>query len=275
RAEGDAKRARKILCLPEMGRIFVRQTLEQRLIRTCFANSRLIKEHESLQIDFPDADLRRKRHECWQFFDSLLQAGEPDGDLRLSVSLSLLQFAKRAHVSYYAAEIIFAPNGFEGLAVRCIERYAKLVEFGRDQRASVPFTEDSPVGVEQNVDAAVLQVSDHARQVCDQHRLADTMQHRSHKIGHLIDNQSEQFPAHVRRRLEFLVGARTRGAQQIATIGHFQINAYRRTGGNLGALALYRFVVAAWIDARVNGRIATADAHCDRPKAVVCFRYAT
>ena len=150
----------------------------------------------------------------------------------------LLQFAKRAHVTHDAGKIISAPDGLEAFAVRRIKRYAQLIELSADQRAPVAFAEDGPVGVEQDVDPAVLQISHHARQVCDQHRFADTVQHRPHKIRHLIDNRPEQFPTHICRRLEFLVSARTGGAQQIATIGHFQIKADRRTDGDLGALAV-------------------------------------
>ena len=168
------------------------------------------------------------------------------------VSLPLLQLAKRANIAHDAAEIIPAANGLETLAVRRIKRYAQLIELGGDQRAAVAFAEDRPVGVEQHVDAAILQISHHARQVRDQHRLADAVQHRPRKIGHLIDDRCEQVPAHIRRRLELLVGAGTGGAQQIAAIGHFQIKADRRTDGDLGALAVYRFVIAARIDARAS-----------------------
>ena len=153
----------------------------------------------------------------------------------------LLQFAKRAHVTYNAGKIIPAPNGLEALAVRRIKRYAQLIELGGDQRTAISFAEDRPVGVEQHVDAAILQISHHAREVRHQHRFADTMQHSPRKIGHLIDNRCEQVPAHICRRLELLVSAGTGGAQQIAAIGHFKIKADRRTDGGLGTLAVYRF----------------------------------
>src|SRR6185295_1653064 len=77
---------------------------------------------------------------------------------------------------------------------------------------------------------------------------------------------------HICRRLELLVSARAGGAQQIAAIGDFQVDADRRVGGRLGALALDRFVVAARIDACVNNRIAAANTHYDRPVPAAFFR---
>src|SRR4029079_13782359 len=189
------------------------------------------------------------------------------------MSLPVLQLAKGANIAHNAAEIVPATNGLETFPVRRIKRYAQLIEPGGDQRTPVAFAEDCPVGVEQDVSAAILQISHHARQVCDQHRLADAMQHGPRKIRHLIDNRCEQVPIHIRRRLEVLVGAGTGGAQQIAAIGDFQIDADRRADGDLGALALYRFVVAARIDARVNNRVAAGSAHCDRLIPAALLRY--
>src|SRR5215467_7836944 len=107
------------------------------------------------------------------------------------------------------------------------------------------------------------------RQVRDQHWLADTVQHRPRKIGNLIYNRFEQFPTHVCGRLKFLVGARTRGAQQIAAIGHFQIKTNWRTVRDLCALALYRFVIAARIYGQFNERVIAGRDHCDRPVSAV------
>src|SRR6185312_3756181 len=99
-----------------MGRLALGQFLEQRLIRARLANRLLVKEDEPLQIDFLDADLSRNFHECRKLRDGLFQAGEPDGNLRLVVSLPLLQLAKRAHVASDAAEIIPAADRLERLA---------------------------------------------------------------------------------------------------------------------------------------------------------------
>src|SRR6187401_574848 len=99
RAEGDAKRARQILGLPEIACLFACQALEQRLIRPCFADRRLAEEDKSLQIDFLDADFRRQPHECGQFHDRFLQARKPDRDLRLRMSLPVLQLAKGANIA--------------------------------------------------------------------------------------------------------------------------------------------------------------------------------
>jgi hypothetical protein len=133
----------------------------------------------------------------------------------------------------------------------------------------VALTEDRSIGVEQDVNAAILQVSDHPGQVRDQHRLADAVQNRPREIGDLIDNRHEQLPAHVCRRLEFLVGARTGGAQQIAAVGHFQIEADRRSLGDLGALARNRFVIAARVERRVRVLRFARKAHCTIPASVV------
>ena len=109
--------------------------------------------------------------------------------------------------------------------------------------------------------------------VSDQHRLADAMQDRPRKIGNLVDDRREQVPAHVCRRLQFLVGARTSGAQQIAAVGHFQIEADRRPLRDLGALARDRLVIAARIEGRASAWHFAEKAHGDNPaSAVRCMR---
>ena len=57
------------------------------------------------------------------------------------------------------------------------------------------------------------------------------MQDDAIDVRQLIDNAGEQFPAHVGRRLELLVGAGTGGAQQVAPIGCLEIKANRLLGG--------------------------------------------
>ena len=191
------------------------------------------------------------------------------------VSLPLLQFAKRANIADDAAEIIPATNGLETLAVRRIKRYAQLIKRGGDQRTAISLAEDRPVGVEQHVDTAIFQISHHAREVRHQHRFADTMQHSPRKIGHLIDNRCEQVPAHICRRLEFLVSAGTGSAQQIAAIGHFKIKADGRTDSGLGTLAVYGFVIAARIDTHASKGIAAGSTHRDHPVLAARCRYAS
>src|SRR5262245_66497836 len=93
------------------------------------------------------------------------------------------------------------------------------------------------------------------------------MQHSPGKIGQLVDNRPEQVPAHVCRRLELLVSARAGGAQEIAAIGDFQMDADRWVSGYFGALAFDRFMVASRIAALVSKRITDGRAHCDRARA--------
>ena len=57
------ERARSSACL-QIGRFFLRQALEQGLIRPCLANGRFSEKHEPLQIDLLDTDLGCNFHKC-------------------------------------------------------------------------------------------------------------------------------------------------------------------------------------------------------------------
>jgi len=141
------------------------------------------------------------------------------------------------------------------------------------KRTAVALAEDRSIGVEQDVNAAILEVPDHSRQVCDQHWFADAMQDCPRKAGDLVDNRREEVPAHVGWRLELLVGARASGAQEIAAVCHFQIKADRRSGGYFGALTRDRLVIAARIERRLSDRHFAGRTHCDDPaSAVRCIR---
>ena len=71
------------------------------------------------------------------------------------------------------------------------------------------------------------------------------MQHDPRHVRHLIDDAGEQLPAHVGRRFQILERAWTGLAQQVAAIGHFQVQADRRCFGNVVPLRGNRFKVAA------------------------------
>ena len=161
--------------------------------------------------------------------------------------------AERLHVAQDAPEIVLAAHLEVGLRRRGIERDAQLVETGRDQRASVPLVQHRAVGVEQHVGAAVLQIADHPRQVLHQHRLADPMQHGARQFGHLIDDAREQLPRHVGRRLELRISARTGGAQQVAAVGHLQVEADRGPVGDAAFSPCAGFEIAARVDGFGSG----------------------
>src|SRR5262245_66589294 len=91
------------------------------------------------------------------------------------------------------------------------------------------------------------------------------MQHSPGKIGQLVDNRPEQVPAHVRPRLELLVSARAGGAQKIAAIGDFQIDADRWVSRDFGTHTFDRFMVASQIHSHDSKRITEALAYCHRP----------
>src|SRR5262249_60889471 len=92
-----------------------------------------LKNHEPLQMPFLDAGLGGDADEIRQFLNGLAQAGEPGGDLRLCMTFTLLQSAKRADVFENAIEIILTANGAIGLRIGGVERDAQLVPTGRDQ----------------------------------------------------------------------------------------------------------------------------------------------
>ena len=210
-----------------MLRLFTRHALEQRLVGPGQPDRILFEEDHSLQIDLANTDLRRHAHERRQFGNGLLQTGEPGRDARALLPFALLQVAKRANVSEDAAEVILAADRQKGLGIRRVERDAKLVQTRRDQRPAVLLVEQRAVGVEQDVSAALLEISHHLREVLHQHRLADAVQHRALQLGNLVDDRREQRPAHIGRRLERFIGARACRAQQIAAICRLQIDADR------------------------------------------------
>src|SRR5712691_10071822 len=80
---------------------------------------------------------------------------------------------------------------------------------------------------------------------------ANAVQNRALEIGDLIDDQGEQLPAHVGRRLELLVGARARRAQQVAAVRRLQIDTDRKPFRAIGARLADALEIAARIDFRV------------------------
>ena len=65
------------------------------------------------------------------------------------------------------------------------------------------------------------------------------------RCRNLIDDRGEQLPAHVGRRLELLIGARTGGAEQIAAVGGLQIEADRLVLRHI-AVGPDAFEIAPW-----------------------------
>src|SRR6266478_2508724 len=79
------------------------------------------------------------------------------------------------------------------------------------------------------------------------------MQYGPGDIGKLVNDASEEFPAHIRRRLEVLEGARTGLAQEIAAIGRLEIKANRLLFGDRAAGVADSFEVAARIGFSLGG----------------------
>ena len=162
-------------------------------------------------MHFLDAGLRRDTDEIGQFLDCLAQAGEPRRHLRPVMAFAFLKLAERPHVFQDAIKVVLAANDAIRFRVGGVERHAQLVQAGGDQRAPVLFIEHRAIGVEQDISAAILQIAHHARQIFDQHGLADAVQNGALQMRDLLDNRGEQIPAHIGWRLELLVGARAGG----------------------------------------------------------------
>jgi hypothetical protein len=112
--------------------------------------------------------------------------------------------------------------------------------------------QQSAVGVEQHVGAAVFQIAHHAGQRLDHHRLADAMQNDARYVRKLVDDTSEQLPAHIGGRLEIFEGARAGFAQQIAAIGRLDVKANRLLLGNLAARVADGFEIAPRVGSRLR-----------------------
>src|SRR5207248_8306258 len=66
--------------------------------------------------------------------------------------------------------------------------------------------------------------------------ISDTVEHDARDARELIDDMGEQFPAHIRGRLQRLEGAWTGRAEQVAAVGRFEIEAHRLDFGDRAAL---------------------------------------
>jgi hypothetical protein len=88
-------------------------------------------------------------------------------------------------------KVVFAANGEIAFRVGGVERDPEFVEPGVDQRAAVALVQHRSVGVEQDIDAPVLQVPHHSGQVFHQHGLADAVQHRAGKARNLVYDRRE------------------------------------------------------------------------------------
>ena len=126
-----------------------------------------------------------------------------------------------------AVEHVLAAHEREGFRFRRVERDPDLVEARSDQRSSLGFRQQGTIGVEEDVDASILEVADHPGQVLDEHGLADAVKDDPCDLGERVDDPGKQFPAHIRGRLKLLEGSRAGLAQKIAPIRDLDIEADR------------------------------------------------
>ena len=59
-----------------------------------------------------------------------------------------------------------------------------------------------------------------------EHWFANTMKNNTFHVRDLVYDLGEEFPRHVSLRLELLKGPRAGGAEEIATVGHFEVQAH-------------------------------------------------
>src|SRR5258707_2465554 len=230
--------------------------LKERLVGSGMADRIVFEKHQALKINFLDPDLGRDLHERRQFRDGFLNAGKPCGYARAVVAFALLEIAERAYIFQDATEVIFATDCPIRFCVCGIERDPQFVKPRRHQGAAVLLIEHSAIGVEQHIDATVLQVAHHRGKVLHQHRLADTVEHGTFYIGKRVEDFREQLPAHVGGRFKLLVGPRASGTQEIASIGGFKVNADRQTRGRRRSPVPDALEVPALIDNGEGSRVA-------------------
>ena len=96
-----------------------------------------------------------------------------------------------------AVEHVFAADHLKSCWLGGVERDAEFVEAGIDERLAVLLGEQGSIGVEEDVDGAVFEITDHLGQVFDEHWLADSVEHRALEAGGLVDDAGEEFPGHV------------------------------------------------------------------------------
>ena len=109
----------------------------------------------------------------------------------LGIGEVYLQRREFADIADDPVEKILAADREKALRLGGVERDPQLVEPGLDKLAAPARRQQGAVGVEQHIDAALLQVADHARQVSHQHRLADPMEYGARHPRQLIDDRGE------------------------------------------------------------------------------------
>ena len=189
-------------------------------------------------------------HKIGKLGNGLLEPGQPQRDAGKGQVFPALHLGERADIAHNAVEVVLAAHQHKGSRIRGIEGDAQLIEAGVAQLSSLLGGEDGAVGVEQHVGATRLEIAHHAGQLFDQHGLAHAMQNNASDVWHLVDDAGEQLPAHVGLGLEIGIGARTSGAEQVAAVGGFQIQAHRLAGGRRSDGVVDGIVVAAWVNQR-------------------------
>jgi hypothetical protein len=135
--EGDSELARLVFGGAKRRGVVARHPLEQALIGTRQPNGVGVEVHQPLQMDFLDPDVGREPDEGGKLRDRFLEAGQPKGDARRRRSGAFLVGAEAADVAQDAVEEIDAPHGEKALSRGRVERDAKLVEPGLDERPPV------------------------------------------------------------------------------------------------------------------------------------------
>jgi hypothetical protein len=74
------------------------------------------------------------------------------------------------------------------------------------------------------------------------------MQDDASDVRDLVDDTGEKLPAHVGLGFEVGISAWTGGAEKVAPVGGFQIEAHRLASGGRSHGFAEAIVVAAWID---------------------------
>ena len=157
----------------------------------------VFEEDEALQVDLVDANGVGEADEVGELVDGLAKAGEPEGDARLGGVELALEAGEVGDVGDDFVEEVFAANHLEDLGLGGVEGDAELVEPGFDERAAIVLVEQRAIGVEEDVDVAVLEIFDALGEIFDEHGFADAVEDDAGDVGVLVDDRGEELPGHV------------------------------------------------------------------------------
>src|SRR6185437_2255426 len=167
-----------------------------------------------------------------QFPEVLSQRREPERDAGALDAELPLQGEESAEVLHDPLERRHAAHSEIGLPRRGVQGGSILVKAGIDKELLAAGCQEDDVGIEQDVDAAFLEVTDHLRQVRVQQRLAEAVEHGALQAGRRVHHPPEVVEREVMGTAVPKERERAGPAQGVAIVAHLEIERLWRLLGD-------------------------------------------